>query len=155
MLAVKNGSLKVLFLLIFGLLLTSCASVRSGHEAFAQDTPHDKGVRYLLGHGVPQNNEKAFYWFNKAAADDDPFAENELAYMYATGKGVTRDPVQALHWYQKAANHGLSSAQYNLGLLYLHGIGTPRNKELALQWFQKSAQLGFEPAMTMLKNDQP
>jgi uncharacterized protein len=105
------------------------------------------GAAYLLGRGVPQNNAKAFSYFNKAAANEnDPFAQNELAYLYASGKGTPRSYPKALFWYQKAANHGLASAQYSLGLMYLHGLGTPANKTVALEWFKKSAEHGFEPA---------
>jgi uncharacterized protein len=113
--------------------------------------PTKMGVRYLLGRGVVQNDAKAFYYFNKAANEGDPFAQNEVAYMYAAGKGTTRDDRKALVWYEKAANHGLSSAQYNLGLMYLHGLGTAPNKALAMHWFQQSAAHGFEPARKALK----
>ncbi len=112
--------------------------------------PAKMGMRYLLGRGVPQNDTKAFYYFNQAANNDDPFAQNEVAYLYAAGKGTSRNYERALFWYEKAANHGLASAQYNLGLMYLHGIGTAPNKEVAMQWFQKSAARGFEPARLAL-----
>jgi len=145
---------KVMVLCGVVLLLASCSAGKYGNMGFngfgQSDNTSDRGMRYLLGQGVEQNNEKAFYYFSKAANEGDPFAENELAYMYAAGKGTKRDYAQALRWYQRAAKHGLASAQYNLGLMYLMGLGTQPNKMLALKWFKTSATHGFEPARRAL-----
>lgn len=138
------------------LLLVACSTGQypgSNRQVAGQPTTTELGVRYLLGRGVAQSDEKAFYYFSEAANDDDPFAQNELAYLYASGKGTPRDSAKALIWYQKAADHGLASAQYNLGLMYETGLGTPPNKALALKWFQQSASHGFEPAREALAHD--
>ena len=37
------------------------------------------GVAYALGHGVPQSEEKAVFWYKKAASHDDPNALHNLA----------------------------------------------------------------------------
>lgn len=135
------------------LLLVGCATTgQEGNMAsmFRSESSTDLGVRYLLGRGVPRNESKAFHYFSQGANEDDPFAENELAYMYASGKGTSQNDAKALYWYQQAANHGLASAQYNLGLMYLHGLGTAPSRTLALKWFQKSAAHGFEPARDTL-----
>ncbi len=144
-------------LLALGLiiLLTSCSAGKfsSGDSTMNEPTSHtDRGVRYLLGQGVQQDNERAFYYFNLAANDNDAFAQNEIAYMYAAGKGTSQDDAKAFYWYQKAADHGLASAQYNLALFYLKGIGTPPNRALAMQWFSKSAAHGFIPAKQALSS---
>ena len=136
---------------IFGLcvLFVGCSTNKyygDNSLTYSDNSPKSMGVRYLLGRGVKQDNEKAFYYFRKAANQNDAFAQNELAYMYAAGKGTPREDAKAFKWYKAAANHGLISAQYNLALLYLHGIGTKADKKLALEWLQKSAQGGFEPA---------
>lgn len=146
---------KLLLIIGLSVLFTGCSTGRypgSDQMLAAQQglSNADLGKRYLLGRGVPQNNEKAFTYFSKAANEDDPFAQNELAYMYAAGKGTQRDDAKSFYWYQKAADHGLASAQYNLGLMYLRGLGTPANKELAIEWFKKSASHGFEPAKQAL-----
>src|SRR5436190_14838284 len=95
-------------ILIIGLcgLFAGCST---GRYDLMKGTTANMGVRYLLGLGVPQSDTKAFNYFRWQAAQDDPFAENELAYMYAAGKGTTRDYKKALMWYQKAASHGLES----------------------------------------------
>lgn len=138
--------------LVMGLsvLLGGCSTGGYLGDGFGS-SPSKLGVRYLLGRGVPQNDQKAFYYFNQAAEAGDPLAQNEVAYLYAAGKGTPRNYPKALFWYEKAANHGLASAAYNLGLMYLHGLGTPANKAKATEWFKVSAAKGFEPAREALK----
>lgn len=145
--------IKSLLLVGLSLLFTSCSTGRYtgvNSLAYSDNSPRNMGIRYLLGRGVEQNNEQAFYYFSKGAYNDDAFSQNELAYLYAAGKGTRRDDGKALRWYKKAAEHGLASAQYNLGFMYLHGLGTPRNEALAKSWFHQSAAHGFEPARVAL-----
>lgn len=135
-------------------LVAGCATTNSpiSSNGYFTNTENatDMGVRYLLGRGVPKNEATAFSYFRTGAEQDDPFAQNELAYMYAAGKGTPRDYQKAVEYYQKAADHGLASAQYNLGLMYLHGLGTAQNRTIAMKWIQKSADHGFEPAKQAL-----
>lgn len=142
---------KLILLTGLCVLFAGCSTGRYGSAGMtASGTPTEMGTRYLLGRGVQQNDEKAFYYFNQAAQEDDAFAQNEVAYMYAAGKGTAKDYTKAFEFYEKAANHGLASAQYNLGFMYLHGLGTQANKEQAMIWFRKSAAHGFEPAQMAL-----
>lgn len=135
--------------------LVGCATPRymgnsDNAAAFEKESDTKLGVRYLLGRGVPQSDERAFSYFLAGARDNDPFAQNEVAYLYASGKGTERDDEKAFEYYQKAANHGLASAQYNLGLFYQQGIGVEKNDTMAANWFEKSSAHGFEPAKKAL-----
>jgi TPR repeat protein len=144
---------KIVWLAGLSVLLAGCSTNNypTAHTpAFSDNSPRNMGVRYLLGRGVVQDDQKAFYYFNKAALQGDVLAQNEVAYLYAAGKGTPRNQALAFSWYKKAAEHGLASAQYNLGLLYLRGLGTAPNKTLAMEWFKKSAEHGFPPARTAL-----
>lgn len=144
---------KTLMLIGLSVLLIGCSTgtfTNDGDQG-RHESNTDKGVKYLLGRGVPKSDTKAFYYFSEGAREDDPFAENELAYMYAAGKGTTRDYEKALYYYQRAADHGLASAQYNLGLMYWNGMGTEPNRSLATQWFRRSAAHGFLPAKKALQ----
>lgn len=133
-------------------LFFGCSTGRFSDDALVKSQgPADTGMRYLLGRGVPQNNEKAYYYFNKAATQDDAFAQNELGYMHAAGIGTPRNYNKSFVYYQRAAHHGLASAQYNLGLLYASGLGTPPSRRMALVWFRRAAQHGFEPARIALE----
>lgn len=144
---------KILLTLLFTLFLSACATnneMASGSGSTTTLNDEQQGVRYLLGRGVKQNDDKAFYYFKRAAQDENPFAQNELAYLYFSGRGTTQSYVDAFYWYQKAAEHGLSSAQYNLAVLYDRGVGTDQDKALARQWYQKAAANGFTPAKIAL-----
>jgi TPR repeat protein len=144
----------LMFLGLSPLLLVGCSTPYVGDGSMqiaSQENAQSKGVRYLLGRGVPQDDAKAFSYFKQAAEDDDPFAQNELAYLYAAGRGTTQDYSQAIKWYQKAAANGLASAQYNLGLLYVNGMGTAPNRALGYRLFRQSAAHGFEPARLVLQ----
>lgn len=147
-------SIKKLMLMIgLSVLFAGCSTGRyeDGMISMGPATTTDMGVRYLLGRGVPQNDAKAFSYFKQAAdTENDPFAQNEVAYLYAAGKGTSRDYEKAIFYYTKAAEHGLASAQLNLGLMYIRGMGTPVNKEVGLKWIGKAAAHGFEPAKIAL-----
>jgi TPR repeat protein len=143
---------KIIILIGLSVLFAGC-STGSYYGSNWMGTSADNskmGQRYLFGQGAMQNDQKAFYYFSKAAKEDNAFAQNELAYMYAAGKGTPRDNGKAFYWYKKAAGHGLASAQYNLGILYYYGVGTAEDKTLAQKWFQKSAAHGFVPAKQRL-----
>jgi uncharacterized protein len=140
---------KVFLLVGLSMLFVGCSTSKyydPQSVALRDNSPKNMGVRYLLGRGVQQDDQKAFYYFSKAANQGDALAQNELAYLYASGKGTPPNNVLALKWYQQAADQGLASAQYNLGWMYLHGIGTAPNKALGKQWIKKSADHGFIPA---------
>ena len=78
-------------------------------------------ANYLAGHGVPQDLQRAAFWYEKAAGAGDPQAQLQIGYLYEAGIGVPKDPVRAFHWYQLAAAGGLVSAKVNLGIAYLFG----------------------------------
>lgn len=144
---------KIILLASLCLVLVGCATMDD--DAYTQSgqrvSSTDMGVRYLLGRGVPQNDQKAFDYFLKAAdKDNSAYAQNEVAYMYAAGKGTEQNYVLAFQYYQRAANQGLVSAEYNLGLLYMHGLGTAKNPVIGKEFIQKAANQGFEPARQAL-----
>lgn len=145
-------SIRYIFVVVgLSVLFSACSTPKFPETNTTGNSTTDLGARYLTGRGVAQDDNKAFYYFNQAAQANDPFAQNEVAYMYAAGKGVARDLHKAFLYYEKAANHGLASAQYSLGLMYRHGLGTTKNKALAHQWFKRSAGNGFMPAIKALQ----
>jgi TPR repeat protein len=69
---------------------------------------------YESGTGVPQNYALARGWYNKAATQGDPVAQQKLAAMYEQGVGGKQDLAQAEYWYQKAADQGQEQARVAL-----------------------------------------
>lgn len=97
------------------------------------------GGAYLSGRGVPQNLERAAYWYERAANAGDALAQNEIGYFYQIGLGVQRDPVRAAQWYQRAADGGYACAKVNLGIVYLWGIGVKKDETLASELMREAA----------------
>ncbi len=72
---------------------------------------------YAFGFAVPQNTEKAIYWFERAAEKDGCVGEEciaaDLYYVgekYLNGIGVKVDNKAAIYWIKKAAENGYPKA---------------------------------------------
>jgi len=75
------------------------------------------GVRYEMGSGVPQDDEEAVHWFNKAAEQDDPGAQGMLGAYYWSGRGIPADLVKAYFWSILAEAGGDEASKSRLPLL--------------------------------------
>ena len=93
------------------------------------------GVANEFGRGVPQDDEKAAFWYRKSAEQGLAAAQSHLAVMYANGKGVERDYDQAAYWFEKAAEQGDPQAQNNLGAMNYQGQGMPQDDVQAYFWW--------------------
>jgi TPR repeat protein len=100
------------------------------------------GLAYEQGQGVSQDYTQAQNYFQKAAAEGNADAENNLGTMYQSGQGVPQDYGQALNWYNQAAAKGNADAEDNLGNMYISGQGVTQDFAQALNWYQKSAAQG-------------
>jgi TPR repeat protein len=81
------------------------------------------------GAGVNKDAQEARKWYSKAARQEQPAAQLELARRSA---GQGNCPV-AVHWYEEAAGRGQAQAMYELGKLYLSKCGPDKDK--AFTWF--------------------
>jgi hypothetical protein len=123
-------------------------------------------AQYLLGSSfrdgrgfVPQDDEMARYWFEKAAYQGHPKALFMLGIMYVAGFGGSIDNEQSIQFFSKAkerfeplADQGNPEAQYYLGIIYKEGFGTEKNPSLALKLFKLSADQGFEEAISEIES---
>ena len=100
------------------------------------------GDAYFIGRGVEKSDERAAYWYEKAANSGDPVAQKQIGYFYQVGIGVPRDPARAVHWYERAAAGGLVSARVNLGVAYMWGAGVPKDEVYAIKLFHEAANKG-------------
>src|SRR6202008_5000213 len=71
---------------------------RAGPGPVAQEM--ELGAAYLAGRGVPRDEKKAAYWYEKAANAGDPGAQQQIGYFYQAGIGVGRDPARAAQWFE-------------------------------------------------------
>ncbi len=111
----------------------------------------DLGYKYQFGKGVPQSYDKAFYWYEKAAAQGLPVAHNNLAFCYLNGWGCKKNEFQAYTHFKIAAEAGVPLAQSNLGTCYEFGNGVKRDKAEAIRWYRMGAAQGNESAKKHLK----
>lgn len=76
------------------------------------------GLAYRQGFGVGINevrsNQQALKWLAMAAAQQMPFALNEIGEMYFLGHGVSRDVQKARSYFDAAAQQKYTPAQLNL-----------------------------------------
>ena len=61
--------------------------------------------------GIAKDEAGAAKLFLKAAAKNNPIAQNRLAHLYATGRGVPKDPVKAAAWNRFAKTAGIDDAE--------------------------------------------
>ncbi len=116
--------------------------IRAGAESGSVRKEIELGAAYFVGRGVPQNEQLAAYWYEKAANAGDPNAQRQIGYFYQVGIGVSKDPARAVHWYELASASGLPGAKVNLGVAYLWGVGVPKDEALAARLFREAAKKG-------------
>jgi len=89
---------------------------------------------YYAGKGVPQDYQKAIFWYTKAAEIGFPYAMIQLAKSYEDGKGIKQDYQKAIFWYTEAAKMGLSTAMNRLSIIYSEGKIALKNERKSLLW---------------------
>ena len=73
-------------------------------------SPNSIGICYKEGRGVPQNDDQAAAWFEKAYNAGNPQGAYNLAECYFNGTGVRKSMDQALKYWAEAAKLGHPSA---------------------------------------------
>lgn len=96
------------------------------------------GRCYDKGHGVAENNAKAFQWYSKAAAQNYHKAQYQTGRCYKKGKGVAKDKAKAFQYFSKAAKQGNAKAEFALGKCYFEGKGVAQDKAKAKVHFLKA-----------------
>ena len=102
------------------------------------------GSAYMLN----QDFEKASYWFNKAAQQDDAEAQQNMLQLGLMGYGGHDkqlgyggdDKQHAYSYYKRESEKGDIKAQYNLGNAYHFGLGVPYDRKKATYWYKKAGE---------------
>ncbi len=82
-------------------------------EAAKQGHPnaqYNLAVMYQKGDGVDQSDQKALYWYEKAAEAKLPIAQYNLGMIYFAGEIVAKDEEKAKELWEKAAAQGFEKA---------------------------------------------
>lgn len=107
------------------------------------DAQLELGFYYQEGEeGAPKDQQKAIYWYKKAAENGNVIAQFNMGEIYDSGNGVKQDFAKAASWYLKAAKQGDALAQCAVGNCYFHNQGFALDYNQAAYWFRKSAMQG-------------
>ena len=71
-------------------------------------------ICYKNGEGIEKNLEQAFYWFQKAAENENIKAQCNLATLYYKGEGTKKNLEKTFYWYQKIAMSDFKIVQNDL-----------------------------------------
>ena len=107
------------------------------------------GGCYASGEDVPQDYQKAVYWYQKSADQGNMMAIAALGQCHMRGEGTPQDYKKALFWLQIAADHGSPLGQMGLGRCYLEGKDI-RDEKKGTYWFMKGLK-GMEESVEKLK----
>ena len=92
-------------------------------------------IMLFNGVGVDKNEAAAAKIFLRAAARNNPIAQNRLAHLYVTGRGVPRDLVEAATWNRFAKAAGLDDPELDAATANL----TPQENERVNQLMRRQA----------------
>lgn len=89
---------------------------------------------------ISSDDERTFYWYNKAAINGNHTAQYQLALFYSSGTIVKKDNKVAVSWFRKSAKQDNVDAQLALAICYDEGDGVLSNPKKAFHWYSKAAE---------------
>jgi len=104
------------------------------------------GSARLLGLGGAKDERLARQWYEKGAANGQPWALHDLAYMKETGEGGPKDLRAALELYRRAAELGNVRSMQRYAWLTFDGEGSGGDCARALRWLGQAARAGSRSA---------
>jgi TPR repeat protein len=79
----------------------------------------DIAFKYASNKTIKGFQNKAVWWYKKAAEQGNTDAQCNLGFCYYKGDGVEQNYSKAVAWYTKAAEQGHAGAQETFGILGL------------------------------------
>lgn len=111
----------------------------------------DSEAQYWLGQmyeegkcGVKKNYQRALFWYNKAAEQNNIKALSYLCDLYSSKDNeiVKYNNKTAFAYCEKAAELGYVSSQVDLAYRYYEGKGCEKNLVKAIEWWENAANNG-------------
>ena len=125
------------------------------------------GNIYFYGRGVKENEQEAFYWFRKAAVNENmealdflkdnasksPFAARELitAFFGLSFEKKVAEAVKALDDIASGGNEFSSLAQYYMGQLFFNSEVIEQDYKTAFKYFKQSLSNGYIESFSFIK----
>ena len=105
---------------------------------------HNQGCYYREGTGFPQDDTKAFEFYQRAGRLGNAASNFNIAQMYMNGIGVEVDKKKAGHHYELAAIEGHVEARHNLGCF-------EKNAERALKHYMIAVRGGAKNSLDYIQ----
>src|ERR1043165_4732464 len=115
------------------------------------DAQYAMAQAYFLGRGVPQNNNLAEQWYERAARQGNEEAQaNYGLLLFQNGRRR-----EAMPWIERAAGRGDPRAQYVLGTALFNGDLVGQDLPRAYAMMSRAAAAGLPPAVSQLQAMEP
>ena len=108
------------------------------------------GICYMHGDGVERNEEKALFWYLRAAEQEEPSALTNAGECYMHGIGAEKNIGKAIPLLSKACELDIPEAQSSLGVIYITGDGAVADPEKAVALFSRAAEQKLPEAFSNL-----
>ena len=95
-------------------------------------------IMYQNGLGLVRNEQLAYKWMQRAAAQEYGLALHGLGFMYMGGDCVEQDDAQAVHWFEAGVTQGLEGAMVALAQMLEQGRGIERDPVRAQALYAKA-----------------
>lgn len=122
---------------------------KSGKKALADDYAAIADG-YGAGYEQEKNEDKAFYYYKKAAQLDHGRASFNIGASYYSGDGVEKDLEKAVEYYLKSANDGYADAYAQLGRMYMEGEYFKQDWQKAYTDLTKAKELDDTPSNNIM-----
>lgn len=100
---------------------------------------------YADGNGVPQDNEKAVFWLEKAGHMGIERALFQLVRMYFNGNDVaSKDNAKAIYWFKKIVEHPLFDNDTKAESAYILGTAYMEDSEMQVEGLVKDDREAFK-----------
>lgn len=140
------------------LKLPFCQNIEQQAESGVAIAQSLLGSAYAQGlGGYPVDEKLALQYFEKAAEQNEPGAQLEMAMRYFLGRSVRQNDKKALTYFKKVAETQsplaaqlAATAKTNLGIIYCYGFGVPVDLKEGVNWLIQAAEVGHPEAMRRL-----
>ncbi|KLN61689.1 hypothetical protein WH96_04985 [Kiloniella spongiae] len=100
---------------------------------------HRLGELYSKGKSIPQDFDKAVFWYKKAFELGVDYAGNDLGELYLNRTDIPDNQLQAFKWFEKSAKAGFHGAQLKLAKYY-YNDNKNRDLQAAFKWAYLAAE---------------
>jgi len=125
---------------------------KAGQKGY-KNAYHNLGM--MFKDGVPQDFEKACYYFKLGVEAGAYMCYYDLGYMFYKGLGCEQDYTRAAELFGLGVNKDHSPCLYMLGLCYRNGYGVDQDLAKAQFFLNRAAGLSYSRAIEEMKREQP